>query len=48
MTAASLAVCVHALAADKAAKSGKLGLLAADLFLPLRSLINKDDEYDDT
>lgn len=48
MTAASLAVCVHALAGDKAAKSGKLGLLAADLFLPLRSLINKDDEYDDT
>ncbi|WP_319783453.1 NAD(P)H-hydrate dehydratase [Oceanisphaera sp. IT1-181] len=46
--AASLAVCVHALAGDMAATQGKLGMLAADLFLPLRSLINQDDKYDDT
>ncbi|ART83080.1 bifunctional ADP-dependent NAD(P)H-hydrate dehydratase/NAD(P)H-hydrate epimerase [Oceanisphaera profunda] len=46
--AASLAVCLHALAGDMAATQGKLGMLAADLFLPLRSLINQDDKYDDT
>ena len=46
--AASLGVCLHALAGDVAASQGKLGMLAADLFLPLRHLINQDDEYDDT
>ncbi|MGO5000489.1 NAD(P)H-hydrate dehydratase [Oceanisphaera sp. W20_SRM_FM3] len=46
--AASLGVCLHALAADVAASQGRLGMLAADLFLPLRQLINQDDEYDDT
>ena len=46
--AASLGVCLHALAGDVAARQGKLGMLAADLFLPLRQLINQDDEYDDT
>lgn len=46
--AASLAVCLHALAADSAAAQGKLGMLATDLFLPLRHLINQDDKYDQT
>ena len=46
--AASWAVCLHALAGDRAARQGKLGMLAADLFLPLRQLINQDDEDDDT
>ena len=46
--AASLAVCLHALAGDRAATQGKLGMLAADLFSPLRHLINQDDEYDPT
>lgn len=46
--AASLAVCLHALAGDMAATQGKLGMLATDLFSPLRSLINQDDKYDDT
>lgn len=46
--AAALAVCLHALAADSAMAQGKLGMLASDLFLPLRQLINQDDTYDDT
>ncbi|MBM7456710.1 NAD(P)H-hydrate epimerase [Oceanisphaera litoralis] len=45
--AASVAVCLHGLAGDRAATDGgMLGLLASDLFSPLRSLINQDDEHD--
>lgn len=45
--AASVAVCLHGLAGDKAAiDGGMLGLLASDLFSPLRSLINQDDQHD--
>lgn len=46
--AASLAVCLHALAADRAGVQGKIGMLATDLFSPLRHLINQDDENNDT
>ena len=38
--AASLGVCLHARAADEAARDGQRGLLAADLFAPLRRLVN--------
>ncbi|MDH4133257.1 MAG: NAD(P)H-hydrate dehydratase, partial [Gammaproteobacteria bacterium] len=38
--AARLGVFVHASAADRAAEPGERGLLAADLFEPLRTLIN--------
>ena len=48
VNAAAVAVCLHALAADKAMAQGKLGMLASDLFSPLRHLINQDDEYDPT
>ncbi|MBO1518060.1 NAD(P)H-hydrate dehydratase [Oceanisphaera pacifica] len=45
--AASLAVCLHALAGDMAAtQQGMRGLLASDLLPQLRSLINQDDDYD--
>ncbi|WP_232455193.1 NAD(P)H-hydrate dehydratase [Oceanisphaera avium] len=46
-TAASLGVCLHAIAADRAAREGKRGLLASDLLLPLRCLLNEDEEYDE-
>lgn len=38
--AARLGACVHAAAADRAAQSGERGLLAADLFPWLRTLLN--------
>jgi NAD(P)H-hydrate epimerase len=38
--AASLGVCLHAEAADIAARQGERGLLASDLLAPLRSLVN--------
>ena len=37
--AARLGVCLHAAAADRAAMAGQRGLLASDLFLPLRELL---------
>lgn len=40
--AATAAVCLHAAAGDKAAQSGERGLLANDLQLELRSLLNPD------
>ncbi|MFD1008834.1 NAD(P)H-hydrate dehydratase [Oceanisphaera ostreae] len=46
--AASLAVCLHSLAGDMAAAQGMRGMLASDLLSPLRSLINQDDDYDNT
>ncbi len=45
--AASVAVCLHGMAGDSAAKDGgMLGLLASDLLSSLRSLINQHDEHD--
>ena len=38
--AAKLAVCLHAEAGDLAAKSGQRGMIASDLFAPLRVLVN--------
>ena len=38
--AARAGVCLHALAADLAAEDGERGLLAGDLMLPLRTLVN--------
>lgn len=38
--AARLGVCVHSAAADHAAKKGKRGLMASDLFKPLREYLN--------
>lgn len=38
-----LAVCLHAAAADKAAQEGETGLLASDLFVHLRELLNDLD-----
>lgn len=38
--AAALAVCLHGRAADVAAQAGERGLLATDLLLPLRELLN--------
>jgi ADP-dependent NAD(P)H-hydrate dehydratase / NAD(P)H-hydrate epimerase len=37
--AAALAVCLHGAAADAAAENGQRGLLATDLFAPLRSML---------
>ncbi|OYD22936.1 NAD(P)H-hydrate dehydratase [Oceanimonas baumannii] len=44
--AARLGVCLHAKAGDMAAQSGMVGMLASDLLNPIRSLINRTDEYD--
>jgi len=38
--ASHLGVCIHALAGDLAAKNGKIGLLASDLFVNIRELMN--------
>jgi len=38
--AARLGLCMHSLAADMAARDGIAGLLASDLFVPLRQLVN--------
>jgi len=38
--AAQLGLCMHSLSADIAAKEGVIGLLASDLFTPLRQLVN--------
>lgn len=40
--AAELGVCLHAAAADRAAAAGERGLLASDLFAPLRQLVNPE------
>lgn len=42
--AASMGVCIHAAAADKAAESGERGLLAGDLMPLIRELINPEME----
>ena len=42
--AAELAVCLHAAAADKAARAGRRGLLAMDLMSHIRRLANPDNE----
>ncbi len=42
--AANMGVCIHASAADMAAKSGECGLLAADLMPLIRELINPEME----
>lgn len=39
---AGLGVCLHAAAADVAARDGERGLLATDLFAPLRHLVNSE------
>ena len=36
----SQAVTIHALAGDKAAEAGERGLIATDLLMPLRALLN--------
>ena len=41
LQAAQLGVCLHAIAGDIAAKEGERGLLASDLILHLRKLINR-------
>jgi NAD(P)H-hydrate epimerase len=38
--AAEMGVCVHAAAGDRAAAAGERGLVASDLFAPLRELLN--------
>ena len=43
-SAAELGVWLHARAADIAADGGERGLLATDLFVPLRALVNPPDE----
>jgi NAD(P)H-hydrate epimerase len=40
LTAARLGVWAHATAGDRAARAGERGLLASDLFAPLRAIIN--------
>jgi len=40
--ASTMGVCLHAAAADKAAREGERGLLASDLFPELRPLLNPD------
>lgn len=40
LATASQAVAIHALAGDKAAEAGERGLIATDLFIPLRTLLN--------
>lgn len=42
--AAELGVCLHAAAADKAARAGERGLLASDLMSHIRRLANPDNE----
>lgn len=42
--AARIGVCLHAHAGDAAAADGERGLLATDLFTPLRQLLNASDE----
>ncbi len=41
--AAEMGVCLHAAAGDEAARAGERGLVASDLFAPLRSLLNAGD-----
>jgi NAD(P)H-hydrate epimerase len=38
--ATELATLIHAMAGDRAAENGERGLLATDLYRPLRSLVN--------
>jgi NAD(P)H-hydrate epimerase len=45
--AACLGVGLHARAGDLAAQIGERGLLASDLLLPLRTLLNAGDSRDD-
>ena len=45
--AAALAVSLHARAGDLAARDGERGLLATDLWRPLRQLINQGSVTDD-
>jgi len=45
--AACLGVGLHARAGDLAAQMGERGLLASDLLLPLRTLLNAGDSRDD-
>jgi len=40
LATASQAVAIHALAGDKAAEAGERGLIATDLLIPLRALLN--------
>jgi NAD(P)H-hydrate epimerase len=40
VAAAELGVCLHATAGDVAAREGERGLIATDLFAPLRRLLN--------
>jgi NAD(P)H-hydrate epimerase len=40
--AAELGVCLHAAAGDAAARAGERGLIASDLFPPLRGLLNPE------
>ena len=42
--AAELGVCLHAAAADKAARAGERGLLASDLMSHIRRLANPENE----
>jgi ADP-dependent NAD(P)H-hydrate dehydratase / NAD(P)H-hydrate epimerase len=39
--AAEMGVCLHAAAADRAALDGETGMLAGDLFVPVRQLLNE-------
>lgn len=43
--ACRLGVCIHSLAADHAAKGGQSGLLASDLYVYIRQLMNPDIEF---
>jgi hydroxyethylthiazole kinase-like uncharacterized protein yjeF len=45
--AALLGCCLHAAAGDLAARQGETGLLASDLFVPVRQLINQLDAQTD-
>ena len=40
--AATLAVCIHALAGDRAAYTGERGIIATDLFAHIHRLVNPD------
>lgn len=46
MAAATLGVGLHSLAGDLAARQGARGLVASDLLVPLKHLLNQDDTYD--
>lgn len=46
IAAATLGVGLHSLAGDLAATQGARGLLASDVLVPLRHLLNQDDTYD--